>query len=144
MMDEPFQHGYEYTEKFLIEESKKVVRDPCKLHFMLEGLVIFYLRYMYWRQDAARNFILMCRKDIELYYRFLNAWCLQRPNEDPPTDPISFRELTLFYENKGKFWEALDICHAALHYDVRDYTLGGYVTRLTRLEKKLENQLREN
>lgn len=144
MMFDPYQYGYDYCEKFLIEESKKVVRDPCKLHFMFEGLVLFYLRYMYSRPDAKRNFILMCRKDIELYYRFLNGWYLQRRNEDPPTDPISFKELTLFYENNGRFWEAIDICHAALHYGVRDYTIGGYATRLVRLEKKLEIQLREN
>lgn len=144
MTADPYQTGYKFQEKYLIEHSKKVVRDPYKLHFMLESLIFFYMNHMYSKPDAAHSFVLMCRKDIELYYRFLSAWNIQRPNESPPADPVAFKELTLHYENKGQLWEALDICHAAIHYGVKDYTIGGYATRLARLEKKLEIQWRES
>ncbi|MEK5417089.1 hypothetical protein [Paenibacillus sp. FSL L8-0708] len=144
MIDDSYQHGYPFREKYLIEESKMIAHDPCKLHFKLESLAHFYLHHMYTQPDAAKKFVIMCHKDIELYFRFLDAWSVQRPNESPPADPVAFKELTLYYENKGMFWEAMDICHAALHYGVKDYTIGGYPARIERIEKKLVNQLKNS
>ncbi|MFF2909954.1 hypothetical protein [Paenibacillus sp. NPDC057934] len=144
VMDDPYQYGYPFREKHLIEESKKIAHDPYKLHFKLESLAHFYLQHMYTQPDAAKKFVLICRKDIELYFRFLSTWSVQRPNERPPVDPVAFKELTLYYENRGMLWDAMDICYAALHYGVNDHTAGGYASRLVRLEKKLQNQWMES
>ncbi|WP_128083669.1 hypothetical protein [Paenibacillus sp. DMB5] len=136
--------NYDYGEEYLIQKTEEVLHDPCELHFMYESLIIFYNNYLYYQSDAAEKLVMVCRLDIEFYFRFIDAWRARYRNERLPIDPLSFKTLWRFYETRGLLYEAIDICYAAIEYEIQDYTQGGYVERVARLERRLEEYLKNS
>ncbi|OKP91899.1 hypothetical protein A3844_01940 [Paenibacillus helianthi] len=144
-MDYGFHYStsnYDEGEDYLVKKTVEVLHDPCDLHFMYESLIIFYSNYLKYHEGAADKLVMVCRLDIEYYFRFIDAWQARYRNDRLPIDPLSFNTLWRYYENRGLYYEAIDICYAAIEYEIRDYTIDGYTERLARLEKRLEEQLK--
>ncbi|AIQ59731.1 hypothetical protein [Paenibacillus borealis] len=135
---------YDEDEEYLVGKAVEVIHDPYDLHYMYESLIIFYNNYLDYQSDAADKLVMVCRLDIEFYYCFLDAWRARYRNDRLPIDPLSFRTLWRFYESRELLYEAIDICYAAIEYEIRDYTQGGYLERLARIEKRLEDHLKNS
>ena len=135
---------YDYGEEYLVRKAEEVLHDPCDLHYMYESLITFYNNYLDSQSDAADKVVMVCRLDIEFYFRFIDAWNARYRNDRLPIDPLSFKTLWRFYEGRDLLYEAIDICYAAIEYEIRDYTQGGYLERLARLEKRLEEHLKNS
>ncbi|MEK4880189.1 MULTISPECIES: hypothetical protein [Paenibacillus] len=134
---------YKATENHFLEQLKLVEDKPFELHFVYNKFIKLYSMHLI-QPDAAKKLISVCLKDIELFPKFKEAWFARNPDYNFIPNIPSFQKLAIFYENKGLFYEAIDICHVAIEYGAEDKTKGGYTTRILRLEKKLEKQLREN
>ncbi|QSF42709.1 hypothetical protein [Paenibacillus tianjinensis] len=145
MNNEQFSsEDYDFGEEYLVRKAEEVLQDPCDLHFMYESLIIFYNNYLDYQSDAADKLVMVCRLDIEYYFRFIDAWKVRYRNERLPIDPLSFKTLWRFYYDRELLYEAIDICYAAIEYEIRDYTIGGYTERLARMEKRLEEYLKNS
>ncbi|NUU62651.1 hypothetical protein [Paenibacillus agri] len=135
--------NYRATEDFFMEHLKLVEDKPFEVHFAYNNFIKLYSMHLI-QPDAAEKLVAVCMKDIELFPTFKVAWHERNPTYGILPSIPSFKTLVMFYENKNRFYEAIDICNAALEYELTDGTKGGYSGRLARLERKLERQLKES
>lgn len=135
--------NYKATEDLFLEHLKLVEDKPFELHFAYNGFIKLYSMHLI-QPDAAEKLVAVCMKDIELFPRFKDAWHERNPTYGFLPSIPSFKTLILHYENRNRLHEAIDICNAAIHYELDDKTKGGYLGRLAKLEKKLEIQLKKS
>lgn len=135
--------NYKATEDQFLEHLELVQDKPYELHFSYNSFIKLYSMHLI-QPDAADKLVAVCLKDIELFPKFRDEWRSRNPTY--PFLPIipSFKTLILHYENRNQYHEAIDICNAAIHYELDDKTKGGYPGRLAKLEKKLEKQIRSS
>lgn len=137
-------YDYQATEEFFLKQLKMFEDKNMifEMHFEYNALIKLYSMHLI-QPDAAEKLVAVCLKDIELFPKFKEAWFTRNPHYNFIPNIPSFQKLAIFYENRDQLYEAIDICHAAIEYEIDDKTKGGYPARLQRLEKKLEKQLKE-
>jgi tetratricopeptide (TPR) repeat protein len=153
----PNDHVISHINKQKAEESKLLkskesTKNIISLHFCYTGLS--ETAYSYRNNSVYLDMCIeYCKKDIELFPKFKNAWIKNEnasqkklskafPDYIPRKIELpfitSFRRLAIVYEQQGNIEGAIDICEQAIAYGLRDSTKIGYEGRLEKLKRKLK------
>jgi len=84
-------------------------------------------------QTNAEELINICKKDIDLFPDFCEAWMKKYAHTIPIPNYQSFSVLADIYEKQGLFQEAIAICELALDYGLTNSVGEDYASRLERL-----------
>lgn len=105
-------------------------------HFYLLNATEGYYRQKKVRDDAlalAEKYALM---DVALFPKYMEQ--LKKAMGGTLPKIPAFVQLSLIYEQMGKYQEAIDICRQALKYGLQDESYGGYQGRIEKIQKKLD------
>lgn len=149
---------YELAEKLLKEAEKRTAleeKDPDKSnnnadyekiidrHFTYNQYIELYYKQRDKGPEYLEKCIEYCKKDIELFPKFKEAWIKCEVTKEEKAAGYtfnlripSFERLAIIYEKQGKIDEAIEICKKAIEYGLHDRTKGGFQGRLNRLYKK--------
>ncbi|MEI2395640.1 hypothetical protein [Paenibacillus phytohabitans] len=135
--------NYKATEDHFLEHLELVQDKPYELHFSYNNFIKLYTMHLI-QPGAAEKLVTVCLKDIDLFPKFRDEWHSRNPTYGFLPFLPSFKTLILHYENRNQLHEAIDICNAAIHYELDDKTKSGYPGRLAKLENKLEKQIKNS
>lgn len=112
--------------------------DNLQKHdFYNYGIDNFYFE-RYSQSDALSIVVDLCKKDIEIYPKYINELETVLTSDNALTlGVISFYRLAIIYEKAGNYEDAISICNLAVEYGVSDYTQSGFTGRIERIEKKM-------
>ncbi|MED4866150.1 hypothetical protein ABET15_04415 [Heyndrickxia faecalis] len=153
------------TLESLKEREKKHQTDIVALHFDYLRIIELLYKKRKEDQEALKECIEYCKKDIELYPKFKKAYDEadkqqikdriasykelgygkemygQLEKELKNFKPLNlripaFQQLAIIYEQNKEYKKAIEICELALKYDLEDGTQGGFEGRIERIKKK--------
>ncbi len=105
-------------------------------HFYLLDAAEGYYRQKKVRDDAlalAEKYSLM---DVALFPKYKGP--LKKDMGGTLPRIPAFTQLSLIYEQTGRYQEAIDICKQALKYGLHDESYGGYQWRIEKIQKKID------
>lgn len=128
---------YVFAEQVLLRALEAEDDNPTDRHFVYNSLIELYYKQRDEHDDAIKNCITYCKRDIETIDEFITEWKQEHNTDDLPRIP-SFKRLAIIYEKQENYQEALAVCDQALAYGLDDGTKGGFEGRKERLQKKLD------
>lgn len=124
--------------------SNAKYREIIDKHFTYNHYIELYYKQRDKGPEYLEKCIEYCKKDIELFPKFKDAWIKCEVTKEEKAAGYtfnlripSFERLAIIYEKQGKIDEAIEICKKAIEYGLHDGTKGGFQGRLNRLYKKL-------
>ena len=119
----------------LLLGSEKLVGNVEDLHFTYLCLYEMYYKQRDEKPSALEMCIEYCKKDIELYPRFIKKY--METSSVIPKVP-AFQQLAIIYEKQGKYKDAIKVSELAIQYDQKEDTKSGYEGRIERLKNKIQ------
>lgn len=101
--------------------------------YAAQHLITQDLAEKYYQLKQFDKCELNCKKDISEIEKYKN----DRIYKGNP-HVLSFKRLAILYEKQERYNEAIEVCKLAMKYKQSDGTKGGYESRLSKLQKKLD------
>lgn len=127
---------YEGVGLYFLKKAFQYQNDPYELHFIYNGFIKLFFKHRNRIPDAEEKLITICKRDIELFPKFRDAWFSRNPDYKFLPRIPSFQRLIQVYEKRNQLEEAIKVCELAIQYGLDDGTKGGFEARLQKLKKK--------
>jgi tetratricopeptide (TPR) repeat protein len=110
--------------------------SPIDRHYAYIKIIRLYTRQIAQGQERRTELEDICKKDIDLFPDFYEAWMVEYLNSVPTPYFPSFSVLAEIYEKEGKLDEAISLCELALGYELSESTGEDFPAKLERLYAK--------
>lgn len=119
------------AEEFLLAAAESP--SPLDRHYAYVKLIRLYSQFGRESTADVERLIEICKKDIDLFPEFYEAWMVEYMNNVPTPYFPSFSVLADIYEQRGMLTEAVSVCELALGYGLTETTGEDFPSRLERL-----------
>jgi tetratricopeptide (TPR) repeat protein len=107
--------------------------SPLDRHYAYVRLIRLYSKLECEGVRDVERLIEFCKKDIDLFPEFYEAWMVEYMNNVPTPYFPSFSVLADIYEQRGMLAEAVSVCELALGYGLTETAGEDFPSRLERL-----------
>lgn len=126
------------AEQLMLEAARS--SSPLDRHYAYVKLIHLYSKQIREGRERLDDLLEICKKDIDLFPEFYEAWMVEYLNNVPTPYFPSFSVLSDIYEGQGKPADAISVCELAVGYGLTETVGEDFPQKLERLYSKSRDE----